>query len=112
MNIQTYYRFEMRHTESTHPNEWVGAFQLCPLYYLQKINRVLHCPTLFQKYGSSLNTRSWFTQHGYEKWGKLMEECLDECCQQYPSLEWRLVVAENVLPCIMRGKTQVVQLLE
>lgn len=88
----------------------VGVFQK-PIGYidslaLQKLKRLLYVPKIFQQ--DPLNTRSWFTEYGYQKYKALIEEILYDA-NRYPYCrDLRLIQVEDPGEILMQGKSQII----
>lgn len=106
-DTHAYYRFEAMHEEHT-GGRWVGIFQaLNP-----SERRQWSCLVTPKWYAENpdVDSKSWFTRYGYEKWHEKMERTIANFNFGY-RLGWkfRVVTADDLDNLVMRGKTQVIQ---
>lgn len=88
----------------------VGVFQK-PFGYIdsdafQKLRRLLYVPKIFEP--NPANTRSWFTEYGYQKYKDLIEKILYDA-NKYPyERDLQLIETEEPGEVLLRGKVQIV----
>ena len=101
-----FYRYEVR-IGSDKP--WEGGFQCLFPYQLRHIGRYLKEPKWYKNH-PDVDTRCWFTQEGFDKYGDLVEEAIKERgILNYPNGEYRLVKSETLENIVMLGKIQCIQ---
>lgn len=101
-----YYRYEARYNGGN----WQGIFQaLNPSERRSWHN--LSSPKWYDLH-PEVESKAWFTQHGYEKWKKKMEETIENFHNGYTvGWEFRLITKENLGQIAFRGKTQIIELI-
>lgn len=98
-----FYRYEVR-IGSDKP--WEGGFQCLFPDQLRHIGRYLKEPKWYKNH-PDVDTRCWFTQEGFDKYGDLVEEAIKERgVLNYPNGEYRLVKSETLENIVMLGKIQ------
>lgn len=101
-----FYRYEVR-IGSDKP--WEGGFQCLFPNQLRHIGRYLKEPKWYKNH-PDVDTRCWFTQEGFDKYGDLVEEAIKERgVLNYPNGEYRLVKSETLENIVMLGKIQCIQ---
>lgn len=105
-----YYRYEAKilHERrfSQEPGEWVGIFQIFDPDQRRKWY-CLHEPKYYEE-NPDVETKAWFTQHGYDKYHAKMNDMLS-IYKDNPDIEIRIVTAETLDNIVMLGKTQCIQ---
>ena len=96
-----FYRYEGRHSKD---EPWVGIFAI----FNPSQRRKWYCLTTPQWYAKNpdVDSKAWFTQHGYEKWHTKMEEMIEEISG---FAEVRLIKRKTLDNVVVKGKTQVIQ---
>lgn len=95
-----FYRYEVR-IGSDKP--WEGGFQCLFPDQLRHIE-YLKEPKWYKNH-PDVDTRCWFTQEGFDKYGDLVEEAIKERgVLNYPNGEYRLVKSETLENIVMLGK--------
>ena len=90
--------------------DWDGIGHVLIYQEALKAFRGLSVPKCLRT-GKYLNTRSWFTEYGWEKYrGQIMLQIAWHG-QSIP-VKYRVLTAENLPHVIMKGKTQVVENLD
>lgn len=102
-----FYRYEIR----TGPDQsWKGCFQYFFPDQRRYIGRWLKEPKWYQNHPNE-KSKCWFTQEGYDKYGDLVEETIQERLDNNPHWETRLLKTENLDNISMRGSIQCIQLI-
>ena len=105
-----YYRYEAKvlHERrfSQEPGEWVGIFQIFDPDQRRK-GYCLHEPKYYEE-NPDIETKAWFTQHGYDKYHAKMDNMLS-IYKDDPDVEIRIITAETLDNIVMLGKTQCIQ---
>lgn len=57
------------------------------------------------------NSRCWFTQEGFEKYGDLVEEVVKERMENFSEGEMRILKRPKLENIVMHGKIQCIQLI-
>ena len=99
-----YYRYEIRFL--TENAEWEGVFQA----FNPSQRRQWHClaePKYYED-NPDVETKAWFTQHGYDKWHSKMDAMLEQY-KDDKDIEIRILTAEVLDNLVMKGKTQCIQ---
>ncbi len=97
-----YYRYEAK----IEPDEWIGVFQI----FDPDQRRKWYClrePKYYEK-NPDIETKAWFTQHGYEKYHEKMDNMLS-IYKDDPDIKIRIVTADALDNIVMLGKTQCIQ---
>jgi hypothetical protein len=97
-----YYRYEAK----IEPDEWIGVFQI----FDPDQRRKWYClrePKYYEK-NPDIETKAWFTQHGYEKYHEKMDNMLS-IYKNDPDIKIRIVTADTLDNIVMLGKTQCIQ---
>ena len=106
-----YYRYEACPVAENnyHPMEWQGIFASGALNPSQKrkINQILKEPKWY-KNNADIPSRCWFTQVGYDKYHKLLEEMIKEIS---PFWKVRLVMTKSLNHIVMNGKIQCIEMI-
>lgn len=97
-----YYRYEAKMPHE----EWIGIFQIFDPDQRRKWY-CLHVPKYYEK-NPDVETKAWFTQHGYEKYHEKMDNMLS-IYKDDPDIEIRIVTADTLDNIVMLGKTQCIQ---
>ncbi|MFR3412139.1 MAG: hypothetical protein ACLTS1_06325 [Coprococcus sp.] len=91
---------------TNHGKEVSSVFSLDQLRH---IGRYLKEPKWYKNH-PDVDTRCWFTQEGFDKYGDLVEEAIKERgILNYPNGEYRLVKSETLENIVMLGKIQCIQ---
>lgn len=103
-----YYRYEAR----VNNGPWYGIFHA----FDPNDRRKWHCLTTPKWYNKHFprevfRSRAWFTDHGYAKWHEKMEKTIEESTLKARGYETRLIAAETLDNIVMKGKTQVIQMI-
>ena len=104
-----FYRFEIR----TSPDSpWEGGFQYLFPDQIRYITRFVREPKWYQNH-PDINTRCWFTQEGFTKYGDIIQEAIEECgVLDYPNSKMRILKRPSLENIVMHGKIQCIQLIE
>lgn len=102
-----FYRLEM----SADGKEWEGIFSFLYPDQRRYIGRTLKEPKWYQK-NPGVNSRCWFTQKGYEKFGGILEEMAEEMMDQNPVYQFRILEKEKLENVVMQGKIQCIELIK
>lgn len=65
-----------------------------------------------QKNVYDIRSRCWFTQYGFDKYHYLIDKMIDDTRQYCKDLHIRILKAEKLDNLVMKGKVQVIELLE
>lgn len=95
-----FYRYEVR-TDPDKP--WEGGFQRLFPDQRRYIGRFLKEPKWYKKH-PDVETRCWFTQEGFDKYGGLVREAIEK-----RGVEYRLIKSESLENIVMLGKIQCIQ---
>lgn len=95
-----FYRYEVR-TDLDKP--WEGGFQRLFPDQRRYIGRFLKEPKWYKKH-PDVETRCWFTQEGFDKYGGLVREAIEK-----RGVEYRLIKSESLENIVMLGKIQCIQ---
>ena len=99
-----YYRYEIRFL--TENAEWKGVFQA----FSPSQRRKWYClaePKYYEDH-PDVETKAWFTLHGYDKWHGKMDAMLEQY-KNDKDIEIRILTAETLDNLVMKGKTQCIQ---
>lgn len=102
-----FYRYEVKHPDKT-GDKWVGIFQAFNGYE----RRQWACLTNPVWYNThpNVNSKAWFTEHGYMKWKNKMDEMIKNFhfgnCENW---EFRIITSESLENIVVSGKTQIIQ---
>lgn len=102
-----YYRYEIKC--KGYYDDWTGVFQFFDPSQRRKWY-CLHVPKYYEDNPDTENTRSWFTQHGYDKYHEKMDAMLS-IYEDDPDVQIRILTAETLDNIVMQGKTQCIQLI-
>ena len=101
-----YYHYEMR----TGSNEtWQGCFQFFFPDQRRYIGRWLKEPSWYSKH-PDVDSRCWFTEVGFQKYGDMVEQIIQELLDTNPEWEMRLLKTE-ILNIAMKGKIQCIEVI-
>ena len=103
-----YYRFEVRRSAN---DPWEGCFQYLFPDQRRFLGRWIKEPKWYQKHPFT-NSRCWFTQEGFEKYGDLVEEVVKERMENFSEGEMRILKRPKLENIVMHGKIQCIQLIE
>lgn len=105
-----YYRIEGAEFLNGKWTAWDGIGQILTYEETVKAFRGLTMPKCL-KTGNYRNTRSWFTEYGWEKYrGQVLLQIAWH--GQLIPIRYRVLTAKNLSNIVMQGKTQVVENLE
>lgn len=105
-----YYRYEARRTGlgykyKNDEDGWKGLFQVLPPSPRRKASRFLHEPKWYSHHPGE-QSECWFTEYGYRKYHKQMEDLIQYSRDCYDPLEIRILTKEELECVAMQGKVQ------
>ena len=102
-----YYRYEVRRAAN---DPWEGCFQYLFPDQRRFLGRWIKEPKWYQNHPFT-NSRCWFTQEGFEKYGDLVEEVVKERMENFSEGEMRILKRPKLENIVMHGKIQCIQLI-
>lgn len=97
-----FYRYEAKNKNGT----YVGIFGIFNPDQRRYFGRFLKEPKWYSK-NPNVDSRCWFTELGYQKYGPVIEELISE----FQELDYRLIKAESLNNVVAKGKIQCIQLI-
>lgn len=97
-----YYRYEAK----TKTGEYKGIFTVLNPSQRRYFNRFVKEPKWY-KNNPNTDSRCWFTEEGYDKYHKIMENLISELY----NVETRLLKVETLNNIVSKGKIQCIELL-
>lgn len=102
-----YYRYEMR----TGTNDtWQGCFQFFFPDQRRYIGKWLKEPSWYSKH-PDVDSRCWFTEAGFQKYGDMVEQFIQERLDTNPEWEMRLLKTDILQNFAMKGKIQCIEII-
>lgn len=104
-----YYRYEVKTEDG-----WEGIFSIADPDWRRYIGRFLKEPAWYKKQKNpwDIPSRCWFTEYGFQKYGYLINEMIEDYKAYYPDMNIRILKQETLQQLVMKGKIQVIELLE
>ena len=90
---------------------WNGITSIFNPDHSQWMSRFLTSPKWYDSH-PDIDSKCWFTQYGYDKYHKEMEEIIEDCKELYDEhpLKIRLLKADNLENIVCSYKVQCIQL--
>ena len=96
-----FYRYEAKDKDG----KWKGIFSFLNPSQRRYFNRFLKEPSWYAKH-PNIDTKCWFTQEGYQKYHRVIDELLAEC----NGLEIRILQKNKLENIVCKGNIQCIQL--